>query len=166
MAAAGKHVATCSKELRCFHFLFKKKKKKEKMKKKKDTSKTLEQPREEVTCPQFTLRWGRAMCPSNRISEPLLMPGWALSFPTPLNCFGSQTVLARWPDSLQATAGDGLPRIWQLLTFFKSHSPQRPSLDNSLSTLPQLFLFFSLNKMFISILPLHGSLLPRSSLEH
>lgn len=30
MAAAGKHVATCSKELRCFHFLCKKKKEKRK----------------------------------------------------------------------------------------------------------------------------------------
>lgn len=46
MAAAGKQVATRSKELRCFHFLFEKEKKGVGK-----AAKTLEQPKEGVTCP-------------------------------------------------------------------------------------------------------------------
>ena len=98
MAAAGKRVATCSKQLRRLHFLFLKKE-----------GKTL------VTLQQGAA-WGGSylpvihhqVSPSNRISGPLAMPGGALSFPAPQNGPGSWAPLL---EMATISAGASPPRI-------------------------------------------------------
>lgn len=76
MAAAEKHVVACSKELGCFHFLFKIKKKK---KRAKDTFKILTEAA--WGGGYLSIRWGSVLCCIHRMgsqgpSSPTPEPTW------------------------------------------------------------------------------------------